>query len=398
MSNELQFTRYLYEKDEVKLSLIICILNKQEESVFWAYELYYSGFKLELIDIFWSIYYDFYYTLNPSFEKYLQTKLKNNLDFDTSCENYISMIVNNFMIRPHTMDIFMLKKIVDICDFDNSDIQKYNISGNFEIINSELNSVLEAKDFMMLASLILTGIKEEHIIATFKTSLDYFVTDIGLKIDSKKSVIEFEKYLNNKYHNDNKRVILLSRILHYFVVMNNIKLGKNIYVHIEPEDVILYETICADLKEKDKRTILPARKILPLAKIYSIDNDNYLSLFDLKREKQDIKIAYYYNWIYHSSFSPLWRSRILKHCGRIDEKNKKIIFEEEEDSDDNEQAFYDEFGYEPDEQKVDIQNKTIQEIKKERTWLSFYNEHKNNGIIEIDDDILNDIDKLTYKF
>ena len=398
MSNELQFTRYLYEKDEVKLSLIICILNKQEESVFWAYELYYSGFKLELIDIFWSIYYDFYYTLNPSFEKYLQTKLKNNLDFDTSCENYISMIVNNFMIRPHTMDIFMLKKIVDICDFDNSDIQKYNISGNFEIINSELNSVLEAKDFMMLASLILTGIKEEHIIATFKTSLDYFVTDIGLKIDSKKIVIEFEKYLNNKYHNDNKRVILLSRILHYFVVMNNIKLGKNIYVHIEPEDVILYETICADLKEKDKRTILPARKILPLAKIYSIDNDNYLSLFDLKREKQDIKIAYYYNWIYHSSFSPLWRSRILKHCGRIDEKNKKIIFEEEEDSDDNEQAFYDEFGYEPDEQKVDIQNKTIQEIKKERTWLSFYNEHKNNGIIEIDDDILNDIDKLTYKF
>ena len=398
MSNELQFTRYLYEKDEVKLSLIICILNKQEESVFWAYELYYSGFKLELIDIFWSIYYDFYYTLNPSFEKYLQTKLKNNLDFDTSCENYISMIVNNFMIRPHTMDIFMLKKIVDICDFDNSDIQKYNISGNFEIINSELNSVLEAKDFMMLASLILTGIKEEHIIATFKASLDYFVTDIGLKIDSKKSVIEFEKYLNNKYHNDNKRVILLSRIVHYFVVMNNIKLGKNIYVHIEPEDVILYETICADLTEKDKRTILPARKILPLAKIYSIDNDNYLSLFDLKREKQDIKIAYYYNWIYHSSFSPLWRSRILKHCGRIDEKNKKIIFEEEEDSDDNEQAFYDEFGYEPDEQKIDIQNKTIQEIKKERTWLSFYNEHKNNGIIEIDDDILNDIDKLTYKF
>jgi hypothetical protein len=398
MSNELQFTRYLYEKDEVKLSLIICILNKQEESVFWAYELYYSGFKLELIDIFWSIYYDFYYTLNPSFEKYLQTKLKNNLDFDTSCENYISMIVNNFMIRPHTMDIFMLKKIVDICDFDNSDIQKYNISGNFEIINSELNSVLRAKDFMMLASLILTGIKEEHIIATFKTALDYFVTDIGIKIDIKKIVIEFEKYLNNKYHNDNKRVILLSRILHYFVVMNNIKLGKNIYVHIEPEDVILYETICADLKEKDKQTILPARKILPLAKIYSIDNDNYLSLFDLKREKQDIKIAYYYNWIYHSSFSPLWRSRILKHCGRIDEKNKKIIFEEEEDSDDNEQAFYDEFGYEPDEQKIDIQNKTIQDIRKERTWLSFYNEHKNNGIIEIDDDILNDIDKLTYKF
>ena len=30
MSNEIQFTRYLYEKDEVKLSLILSILNKKE--------------------------------------------------------------------------------------------------------------------------------------------------------------------------------------------------------------------------------------------------------------------------------------------------------------------------------------------------------------------------------
>ena len=100
--------------------------------------------------------------------------------------------------------------------------------------------------------------------------------------------------------------------------------------------------------------------------------------------------------IYHASFSPLWKARILKHNGRIDEKIKKIIFEEDEDSDDNEQSFYNEFGYEPDEHKIETQNKTIQEIKKDKTWLSFYNEHKNNGIIEIDVDILNDIHKINY--
>ena len=393
MNTEIQFTRYLYEKDEVKLALILCILNKKDESIFWAYELYYSGFKIELVAVFWSIYYDFYYTLNPSFEKYLQTKLKGNLDFDTNCENYISMIVNNFMIRPHTMDIFTLKQIVDICDFDTSDIQEYALSGNFEIIGAELNSILEAKDFMMLASLILTSIKDEHIIDTFKASIIYFMNK-GLKIDNIKTVQEYTKIIGNNYHSSNKRVIILSRILHYFVVMKNIKLGKNLYVHIEPEDIILYETIQVDLQEKDKRTILPARKILPLASIYYIDTDNYLSLFDLKREKQDIKKAYYYNWLYHTSFSPLWRSRILKHNGYIDEINKTILFEEDED----EQTFHDEFGYEPDEQKLETQNKTLQKIKRERTWISFYNEHKNNGIIEIDDDILTDIDKLTYKF
>ena len=89
MSNEIQFTRYLYEKDEVKLALILSILNKKEENAeFWAYELYHSGFKLELIDLFWSLYYDFYYTQNPSFEKYLQTKLKTHLDLDLNSENY----------------------------------------------------------------------------------------------------------------------------------------------------------------------------------------------------------------------------------------------------------------------------------------------------------------------
>ena len=395
MSNVIQFTRYLYEKDEVKLSLIMCILNEKEsEAVFWAYELYHSGFKLELIDLFWCLYYDFYYTLNPSFEKYLQTKLKNHLDLDLNSENYISMIVNNFMIRPHNMDIFMLKQVVNICEFDKTDIQQYNITGNFEVIRTELLSALRTKDFMMLASFILSDIKEENIMDTFKTILDYFATDVGVKFNSEKVVLEYEKYLGNNYQRNNKRVLVLARMIHYFVVVNNSKMGKNIYVHIEPEEVIIHETISADLKEKDKRTILPPRKILPLAKVYDIDSYNYLSLFELKREKQDIKSAYYYDWLYYASFSPLWKSRIAKHNGYVDKENKLVVFDEEEDF----ETFYNEYGYEPDEQSVAVENKTIQEIRKERTWLSFYKQHKNSGIIEIDDDIINDIDKIAYKF
>jgi hypothetical protein len=381
MNPEIQFTRYLYEKDEVKLALVLCILNNKEESVFWAYELYYSGFKLELVQLFWSIYYDFYYTLNPSFEKYLLKKFKNNLVFETNCENHLAMIVNNFMIRPHTMDIFMLKQVVNMYDFETKDIK--------------LESILENQDFMMLAWLILSEIKDEHIDETINMAMTYFINS-GLKLDSKKIINEYKKIIDNHYQSNNKRVVLLSKILHYFVLIKNIKLGKNIYVHIEPEDVIIYENINTDFKKDDKSGmyILPAYKILPLATIYFIDSYNYLSLFGLKREKVDIKTAYYYQWVYHSSFSPLWKERIIKHNGHIDEINKNVVF----DGDDDEESFYNEYGYEPDEQKREIQNKTLQEIKKERTWLSFYNEHKNNGIIDFDDDILNDIDKLIYKF
>lgn len=72
LTDEFQFTRYLYEKDEVKLSLVTSIINKKDDSIFWAYELFYSGFKTELAELLWKIYFDFYSTLNPSFEKYLK--------------------------------------------------------------------------------------------------------------------------------------------------------------------------------------------------------------------------------------------------------------------------------------------------------------------------------------
>ena len=375
MNKEIQFTRYLYEKDEVKLALILCILNKKaEEAIFWAYELYYSGFQSELTDVFWSLYYDFYYTLNPSFEKYLQTRLKKNLALDTDSVNYISMIVNNFMIRPHSMDIFMLKQIVEICDFDKTDIQDYIDSpgNNMEVMRRELITALRTKDFMMLASLILTDIKDEHIDEAFEVATNYFVTEMGLK----KKVPNYDK------QSSNKRVLILCRIVHYFTATAKKKLGKNLYVHVEPEEVVLYETIHVGLP----------RKILRLAKIYTIDSDNYLSLFDLKRETQDIKTAYYYDWLYYASHSPLWKSRILKHNGVIDQKKHKVEFD-----DDDIDEFYDNYGYEPDEQSTEIENKTIQDIRKERNWQSFYKEHNINGVVEIEDDILSSIDKITYK-
>ena len=377
MNKEIQFTRYLYEKDEVKLALVLCILNKKEEAIFWAYELYYSEFKSELVAVFWSLYYDFYYTLNPSFEKYLQTRLKKNLDLDTDSVNYISMIINNFMIRPHSMDIFMLKQIVEICDFDKTDIQDYITSqgNNLEVMRREMISALRTKDFMMLSSLILIDIKDEHIDEAFDVATNYFVTEMGLK----KKVQDYNK------NSTNKRVLILCRIVHYFTAIANKKLGKNLYVHIEPEEVVLYETIHAGAG-------LVPRKILPLAKIYAIDSYNYLSLFDLKRETQNIKTAYYYDWLYYASYSPLWKSRILKHNGVIDQKNHKVEFD-----DDDIDEFYDNYGYEPDEQSKEVENKTIQDIRSERNWLSFYKEHNINGVVEIEDDILSSIDKITYK-
>ena len=69
------FTRYLYEKEEVELALTFALLNKKDdEALFWAYELYYSGFKSDLIQLLWNIYYNFYASMNPAFQIYLIKK------------------------------------------------------------------------------------------------------------------------------------------------------------------------------------------------------------------------------------------------------------------------------------------------------------------------------------
>ena len=397
LNEDIQFTRYLYEKDEVKLALVTSIINKKDDAIFWAYELFYSGFKTELAELLWKIYFDFYSTLNPAFEKYLKRKLTvtvcNNLDG----EKLISMIINNFIIRPHNMDVFMLRQIAQTCEFDKQYLVEYKYVTNFNIIHKEILLALETEDYLTLSSLICNDIFDTHLISALEKILGFF-SNLGLKCNAQQILKEYQKNVDCK-NNPFKRIILLSKTMYYFTVIKKVPLGKNLYVHIEPEDIIMYENIFANLKAKGNGLlvpILPAYKILPLAAIHYIDKENYLSLFKLKRDTIDITNAYNYQWLYHASYSPLWKKRIESFHGIIDKTNKTVTFDEIGDSDDNLQAFYNEFGYEPDEQKTDIQIRTIQEIKPIRDWSTFYKDHNNLGIVEMEEEILKMFDKILY--
>ena len=163
-------------------------------------------------------------------------------------------------------------------------------------------------------------------------------------------------------------------------------MGRNLYIH--PKECGIYET----MNTKLTISILQPYKILSLARICYIDSGNYLSLFNLKRDKTDMTTAYRQNWLYHASFSPLWKTRINDYKGEIHLDKKTVTFNEDE----YEEKFREKYDYEPDEQKKDVQDKSIQEIKSERNWLSFYKEHRNETIVEIDEDIIKDIEKITY--
>ncbi len=91
-----QLTRFLYEFSEVKHSLIYSLLKKTSfnECLFWTSEFYYSGYFIELWDIIWKIYYDFYAIIHPKLERFI-IKMKEKWDKKHKIV-YILHIFKNF--------------------------------------------------------------------------------------------------------------------------------------------------------------------------------------------------------------------------------------------------------------------------------------------------------------
>ena len=61
------------------------------------------------------------------------------------------------------------------------------------------------------------------------------------------------------------------------------------------------------------------------------------------------------NWLYYASKSPLWQTRIASYGGTINDTTYNVDFA----CDDQEEKFYEKYGYEPDEQPIEIQEKCL---------------------------------------
>lgn len=387
-SSEIQLTRYLYVKDEVILALILSVLQKDNTAYFWAFELYYSGFQRELVNTFWSIYYDFFHTLNPSFENYLLNKLKNSNENDDDIN--IGNIIENFNIRSHNMDVFILREISNQFDFDTSFMSDYIEIKNYDIFKSHFIELVNSKDYLMLGFLLTNVLYEEHLPNLLESICEIFT------LDREKIQKGYQRICKKLMDIMTPRRLLLSRIVQ---IMTNhhysspIKKNKNIYITINSDDVINYKTIISSMCKNINDRTLPAYKILSKVELCKIDHLNLLSLFHLKREKIN-KYELFERWLYYASFSPLWKKRIEKYSGIIDYKSKTVIF----DDDDLLEEFSNKYDMELDEQTKIIQDSIMSNILRKYKFRDFYLNHNKNSIINIDNDILDEMDKINYKF
>jgi hypothetical protein len=318
--------------DEVKISLMMSILDKRrDEALFWAFELFRSGFITELGELLLNIYDDFYATTNPTFEKHVTNQ-------DTITETQLYEIISNMITKQHNADIYLLKIIVQ----------------QFEIEPST-----DESDLLAFASFILEE-SDTSLVLTTLQNLGVF--KLSLQAPRKLMLVRFMQH-KQKQH-DMESGCTKKRVLF-------IKKKKN-------DD--MYEVDVSNAR---------THKILELATKHGIDEHNYLSLFNLKRDREDIVGAYRDYWLGCAAHSPVWLSRINEYGGSVTESGM-VAFNDDE----LEEDFATKYNLEPDEQKLETQNKTTQYIKKERTWASFCKEHNAKGLVKFDEDILADLIKV----
>lgn len=93
-------TRYLYSKERVLLALLKCLsLKLEEESLYFAYELNFSGFELELWDCLWKHYFLYCHVLNPEYEQVLKKQEK--IFLSKSDIKIIKKSIVEMIIRPY---------------------------------------------------------------------------------------------------------------------------------------------------------------------------------------------------------------------------------------------------------------------------------------------------------
>lgn len=347
-----EFTRYLYLKQDVKEAAIGAILNNdQDTAMFWVYELYFSGFESETIQLLWQCYYDFYAVLNPLTEKYMKKK-------ETSIKNendrmlFICLFVNNLLIRKHTTDVFMLKKVTH------------------EIYPDEEESKLPV-DVM---------IKDKHLEALChhwcglcdkeRTKL---VDIINTFFKGEKISLTIEKKNTNKHVNT--KTIVITRIAQGYELIKKQQLDlktkqKNLYV-------------VPDVKLIDNNRTQEVNNELPykfFKKVVKYSPDQYGMVSMSREDVSDTIIDIFRDgrkWLVSAhNTTPLWKDRVVKYGGSVSEDNTLIW-----QSDDHEEEFYEKYWFDTEEQPLSIQQLCIPRIKKNRSILRDFQEcHNTQGM------------------
>lgn len=357
--NKMILTRFLYTKDEVELSLITALLKKEDLKIiyYWAYELYYSGFEVELFELLWKIYLDFYYIYQPYFAIYLKKKYK--LWKDDNDMKHVAYILRNMYNLKASGNVFLIR-------------QRFALAtGPTVLYRYKYKNPLYLTGYDKPYHNLLLSLERKH----FENSLYHLkvLLDKGHSLNEISAVVA--SFLKIDIVNDYVSIHYLQAVICKALFadidkkeLQSNEIHKQIYVVPKQEDIdemIRLEKETIPLTQKGNAQVY---NTLLFKRMVSIDD--HIGSFALQRWKcGDFIKEQWFHWEYYAMGSPLWSARLRQYCGIINHISKKIEFACEK----NEEAFYDLYAYELDELPKEVQAMSMKPLleKNGDVWFNY---------------------------
>lgn len=345
----IQLSYLLYNIDEVKYSFMLSLLFQREhllaECLFWAYELYKSKQTTFLWNFITKIYYDFYYIKGASFEK--QIDIEYNAWIKSGDFKHIAKTVKELHKQVPDMTIFQ-----------------------YLYANTNANTNTEDTSNIKLVEITADSFKRDtqHTLSYLNTlSSDEIksVYDRLYRINRNQNMCLF--YTNQKHRWIVKLVSKITKCKKVWIKTNLHKTDMETINLFEQQASRVYKT----LKEKRLYEINPFIGAFSLARfknetdVVKVWDENHYTF----NEVDQYLSAYLYNWEFYARTTPFWKEVFDKYM--VSFVKKKIKFP----NDDMLEMFYDTYGFEPDEQSIETQNKSIKPIEESsiNTCFESYN-------------------------
>tara|TARA_Y100000992_G_scaffold302158_1_gene275268 strand:- start:1220 stop:2182 length:963 start_codon:yes stop_codon:yes gene_type:complete len=307
----LQLTRYLYPKKFVELSFYDSMISKRNinECLYWIYELYYSGYENETIDLIYNCYFNFYALLNPSLIHRINNKIE---DWSSEKDDLlIGTIVKHMYNKKFNMDIFLKRSLIN--NINRSKILKGPIPNwvkAYKPFHHEIRSIKEKNDEILMYKLkrmdplkynefikcVIKYFKNEEKINVRKPS--YFLLEIDELHNFSLTYLVYLILFWRDYNHQNKNSIL--------VALNRFQI---------------------DYIKQLKEFADPLYKVLKSERRYSISRDfiikhgSPINDIDILNETRN-------NWKCHAKDTPYWKDKFISNT----ETDSEYDFEFDEQS------------------------------------------------------------------
>lgn len=350
----LTLTRYLYITDEVKYSLLLSLIDKKDihNVLFWAYELYYSGYDEELFKYIRCIYFDFYALQHPKFYRFIDKQYL--LWTDSQDDTIPGFILKNMFMLPVTYTIFTLRQYVltgGVCKHVYNRGRKPAWIKSYKDTYHTILRAIHNKSYIDVYY-YLCKLKDEEVKDCLFEVGKYFENEQHMEIDKGFYEAYEDDYVNITHHDI--RHVWITTILHLMKYESCNEHKKLLLIKLTESEIETFSntetTICS-----------PLYKTLGIKRLYKIhDNIGYFRLdrnglvlqegFNLVDEIQ-------HHWLYYAYHTPRYKNILDNYEGvSIDHVKREIIFKDDDDFED----FYENHGYfDPDEQSTDTQQKVF---------------------------------------